>query len=128
MLREPVPQLSDDAKRRLSWMNHFDIKKNVRSTCRLFRISPSTFYHWKKKFRAEDPTTLEDIASRKPKTPKKTKWSYETLLTIERLIEHNPHTKNNDIRQFLARQNVQLSASTITRIMKRYRSHKEKHS
>jgi len=125
-MRHKSTTLAHDAEKRLEWMEAYSITHNARKVCREFKISPSTFYHWRKRFRPEDMTSLQDTASRRPKTPKKTKWTHATLLTIGRLIEHNPHTKHKTIQQFLAKQDVQLSASTITRIMKRYRLQKEK--
>ena len=111
---------------RLAWFLHFEKHGNIRGTCRFFNISPNTFYHWKKRYVSSDPLSLSDTASRKPKTAKKTRWNYQTLLLIERFTEHNPDADQKHIRLFLSKQNVQLSASTISRIIKRMRQHKER--
>ncbi len=113
------------AQDRLAWFLHFEKSKNIRHTCKYFHISPSTFYHWKKRYIPGNLLSLRDSASRKPKTAKKTKWNYQTLLLIERFTEHNPDANQKQIRLFLSKQNVQLSASTISRIYQRIKRHKE---
>lgn len=110
--------LSEKATKRLNWFIYQQKFKNARLTCRHFGISPSTFYHWKKKYVPSNPLTLEDISSRRPHTPKKTRWTFQTLILINQLLEQKPDSRNVDIQLFLTKQGVQLSASTISRIMK----------
>ncbi len=57
------PVLSRKARTRLTW---FDYAKghSVSATCRHFGIARSTYYGWKKRYRLDDLTTLEDRSSR----------------------------------------------------------------
>jgi transposase len=113
--------LSRAAKTRVRWMQHFMTYRSARLTCRHFGISPSTFYHWKKKFDPSCLITLEDRASRKPKNKRRPKWNGETLLLIERFISLNQFVKHKRIQEFLAAQGVQVSASTVSRMLKQLR-------
>ncbi|MBI2443515.1 MAG: helix-turn-helix domain-containing protein [Candidatus Levybacteria bacterium] len=117
--------LSRNAKNRCRWMLYFEKYKNSRLTCRHFGISPSTFYHWKRKYNPENLQSLEDTASRRPKNLRRAKWNFQTLILIQRLLENRPHSKNKAIQVFLAKQGVQLSASTMTRVMKQYRNYQQ---
>ena len=117
--------LSKEAKTRLKWLEHYAKFTNARLTCRHFGISPSTFYHWKRKYKPEDLTSLEDIASRRPKNLRKPRWDYKTLVLINRFLEHRPGAKNKAIEYFLATQNVHLSSTTVWRMMKLLASHKK---
>ena len=56
--------ISKEAKKRLSWLDHNRKTSNARLTCRYFGISPQTFYRWKKRYNAHDLSTLESRSSR----------------------------------------------------------------
>jgi transposase len=115
-------QLSRDAKTRLKWMEHYAKFRSGRLTCRHFGISPDTFYLWKRRYNPADLTSLEDsLRTKKPGSKRKTKWMMEHVLLIERLIEHNPQTNIRGVKAFLAQHNVQVSISTMYRMMRHLR-------
>src|SRR6266480_3193714 len=62
-------ELSQDALRRLTWMDwYFSHEKNAELTCRHFGISKSVFYRWKNRFNKRNLKTLEfDTKTRRPK-------------------------------------------------------------
>lgn len=61
------PQLSQEAKSRLKWMDYCNQTKNISLTCRHFNISRKTFHKWKKLY---DPYNLATLESR-DKAPKR---------------------------------------------------------
>lgn len=58
---------SDEAKRRLRWLDHHAKSKNAVLTYRYFGISESYFWKWKKRFEINRLKGLED----NPKKPKR---------------------------------------------------------
>jgi transposase-like protein len=123
----PLQSVSKQGKLRLSWMVHYKKFNNARLTCRHFGISPSTFYHWKRKFeRSASVEGLEDLASRRPHHLRQPKWNQATLLLINRFLEQHPQSSNKAIQTFLIKHNVQVSASTLSRIMRKLLTHKQK--
>lgn len=61
--------LSEDAKQKLAWFDHYEKHgKNARVTCRYFGISPATFYRWKKGCNLNDLSSLEDNKKNKRNT------------------------------------------------------------
>ena len=61
-----LPNLSREAKRRLSWMDHYRKTGNASLTCRYFGISRETFYEWKRRYNPYHLESLEE-KSRRPK-------------------------------------------------------------
>ena len=58
-LLNPSPKLSQEAKTRLKWMDHYRQTKNISLTCRHFDISRKTFHKWKKIYNPYNLATLE---------------------------------------------------------------------
>ncbi|MDP3941434.1 MAG: helix-turn-helix domain-containing protein [bacterium] len=111
-------QLSKAGKKRLRWMEHYKKYRSARLTCRHFGISPDTFYSWKKRYNPEELGSLED-RSRRPKKLRQPTWNYKTLLMVRRLREENPTISNSAIRTFLNKQELHLSPSMLSNILKR---------
>jgi transposase InsO family protein len=65
-LLTPSPKLSQEAKTRLKWMDHYRQTKNISLTCRHFDISRKTFHKWKKIYNPYSLATLES----KDRSPK----------------------------------------------------------
>ncbi len=57
-------KLSDNARKRLKWMDYYVEKGNASLTCRRFDIPRSTFYYWLGRFYPNDLISLEDEARR----------------------------------------------------------------
>lgn len=104
------------AKVRLRWMAHYEKYKNVRLTCRHFAISPSTFYLWRKRYNPNDFASLEDKASRRPKTLRKPAWAGELVSNITKLRQRNPQMGKIRLARELTKQDIHVSASTVGRI------------
>lgn len=119
--------LTREGKNRLRWMLHYEKYHNARFTCRHFGLSPSTFYLWKKKYKPDDLASLEDTASRRPKNLRKATWDFKTLVLINRFLEHKPSANSKTIRGFLQSQGVQLSATTIWRMLRKLKTIKQQH-
>ena len=64
-----IPVLSQEAKKRLKWMDYCRRCQNASKTCRYFGISRKTFYYWKKRY---NPYHLESLEARS-KRPKNTR-------------------------------------------------------
>lgn len=109
------PVLSSEAKRRLKW---FDYAKThtPTETCRHFDIARSTFYKWKGRYAANDLTTLEDRSSR-PRRCRGRQWTPAQAAAVRQVRAAHPRWGKAKITVVLARDGVQLSASTVGRIL-----------
>jgi transposase InsO family protein len=99
-------------------MDHYSVHGNARLTCRHFDISAQTFYRWKRRFDPYDLTTLEDgshrpLKSRVPQTPPAV---VEKLLALRRKY---PRWGKDKLVILLRREGVQISTSTVGRVLKR---------
>jgi len=112
--------ISPGAVARLRWMDHYSVHGNARLTCRHFDISAQTFYRWKRRFDPFDLTTLEDGSHRplhapSPQTPP---------AVVERILalrEKYPRWGKMKLVVLLKREGIQVSASSVGRVMKRLR-------
>ena len=59
-----LPILSQEAKQRLKWMDHYRKCRNASQTCRYFGISRKTFYYWKKRYNPYHLESLEQKSKR----------------------------------------------------------------
>jgi len=110
--------ISAVAAARLRWMDHYRLHKNARKTCRHFDISPQTFYRWKRRFDPEDLTTLEDGSHR----PQRCRASQTSPVVVERILalrQKYPRWGKKKLVVLLRREGIQLSASSVGRVMKR---------
>src|SRR3989344_9589947 len=82
------PTLSKSARQRLRWFDYYRHCGNVSLTCRHFGIARKTFYHWQKRYRPTDLTSLEE-ASRKPKRLRQWQGSRQEELNILALRRKN---------------------------------------
>ncbi len=109
------PVLSRKARTRLKWFD--DAKShNVSATCRHFGIARSTFYGWKKRYRRDDPTTLEGRSSR-PRRCRGRQWTAAQVEAVRTIRAAHPRCGKAKIVVVLARDGMRLSASTVRRIL-----------
>lgn len=112
-----APELSRDAKRRLQmldWYRSHD--ENGRLTCRHFGVSPDTFYHWKRRFKPENLTFLED-RSHKPKRLREPTWSPELAAAVLQQRETHPCWGKDKLVVLLRDAGWEVSTSMVGRIL-----------
>ena len=112
--------LSHAAKRRLKWFDYAQ-SHTPTETCRHFDIARSTFYKWKKRYRPDDLTTLEDRSSR-PRRCRGRQWTAAEVEAVRRVRAAHPRWGKAKIVVLLARDGVRLSASTVGRILTHLRA------
>jgi len=110
--------ISREARKRLRWFDHYHKNGNARLTCRYFGISPQTFYRWKRRFDRYDLTTLESVSSR-PHRVRKSQTPSEVVERIRELREQYPRWGKDKLAVLLHREEIEISASTVGRVIKR---------
>ena len=112
-----LDDLSAEAKRRLKWFDwHRQHGENVSLTCRHFGIARETFYRWKRRYQPAALSRLEDRSSR-PKHCRQRQWTTAAVLSVQRMREEYIGWGKEKLRVLLSREGVNLSASTIGRIL-----------
>lgn len=113
--------LSEEANRRLKWMEHYAQRgHNAARTCRHFDISRQTFYRWWHRFEREGPLGLEGC-SRRPQRLRRPTWDAtleQAVLTVRRQY---PRWGKDKLVVLLRRQGRVLSTSMVGRILRRLR-------
>lgn len=119
LARIPVG-LSNEARRRVKWFDHYHQSGNVSKTCRYFGISRKTFHKWKKRYSRYYLPTLED-KPRRPQRFRQSKIPMEQIFLVKRLRTKYPYYSKYKLSVILKRDHsVVLSASTVGRIIKKY--------
>ena len=113
-------RISEEGSKRLRWMDHYARHGNARLTCRHFDISAQTFYRWKNRFDPEDLTTLE-AESRRPQHVRKPLTPAPIQDRILELRMKYPRWGKDKLVVLLRREGIQVSTSTVGRVMKRLR-------
>jgi len=119
--------ISSEAHARLSWMDYYFKTGNARLTCRHFGISPDTFYRWKKRYRSNCLSTLEDDRrSRRPNVLRRPETSIEVVEKIKSLRETYPRWGKEKLFILLKKElikerktNLLVSVSTVGRTIER---------
>ena len=113
--------MSEEAQKRYAWFEYYEkCGRNARKTCRHFGISPDTFYRWKKRYRPEDPSSLEDEKkSSRPKQKRSLSISRETTDRIKVLLETHSVNSKKEIQDLLKKENIIISLPTLYRIINR---------
>jgi len=91
---------------------------NTCLTARHFGIGRMTLYRWLKNFRQFGVIGLNE-RSRKPKGLRQPTTPWNTIIRIIQLRKQYPAWSKYKIKKLLAREGVQISASTVGRILKR---------
>lgn len=110
--------MSEEAAKRLRWMDHYARCGNVRLTCRHFGISAQTFYRWKRRFDPYDLTTLE-CCSRRPHRVRKPVTPGPVQDRILGLRTKYPRWGKDKLVVLLRKEGIRVSTSTVGRVMKR---------
>ena len=122
-LRDRVRQgsLSKEAAKRLRWMDHYAGHGNARLTCRYYGISAQTFYRWKNRYDPYDLRTLEE-ASRRPHRVRRPETPAGVEGRIVELRDRYPRWGREKLAVLLGREGIELSGSTVGRVMARLRT------
>ena len=114
-----IADLSHEARKRLGWFDYYEGHgRNARQTCRHFGMSPDTFYHWKRRYRPDDLTILEDH-TRRPKHVRQPTWTPEVAQAVLELREKYPCWGKAKLVHLLAKMGITVSESMVGRIIKR---------
>jgi len=115
--------ITREGKARLAWFEYYhQHQDNARLTCRHFGISPQTFYRWLRRYDPYHPKTLESHSHR-PKRIRQPTYSAEQIEAVRLLREQYPRWGKDKIKVLLERQDIQLSASTVGRILHYLKAH-----
>lgn len=117
LARLNLKELSPEAKLRLKWFDWYaSHDQNASLTCRHFGISRQTFYRWKKRYDPKHLQSLEDRSS-VPHKRRHRMWTTAQVLAVQKLREEYPWCGKDKLKVFLKRAEVELSASTVGRIL-----------
>lgn len=120
-----TPDISRDAHNRIKWFDYYrSHEENARLTCRHFGISPPTFYRWLKRYDPYHPRTLES-RSHRPRRVRQPTYTTATIEAVRQLREQYPRWGKDKLRVLLAKQSIQLSASTVGRILNYLKIHRQ---
>lgn len=116
--RQHLAELSQEAKRRLKWIEWHDAHgRNVSLTARHFAISRQTFYRWLRRYDPQDLRSLEDRPSR-PKRRQRPTWTTAQILAVKKLRERFPRWGKLKLAILLIREGITLSVSMVGRILR----------
>jgi transposase len=120
-LSQLPPDRAEEIKRKLGWFEYYEkCGKNARHTCRHFRISPDTFYRWKKRYDPQNLLSLvDDKKTRRPKNLRQPTTPPWVIARIKELKEDYPEWSGNKLFIQLKKEGVSISVSTVRRIIKR---------
>ena len=114
-----VNSLTERAKYKLKILDwHRTHGNNNSLTARHFGISRMTLYRWIKRFKRYGITGLNE-ESRKPKHLRQPTTSWNTVIRIVQLRKQYPVWSKYKLRALLIREGIQVSASTVGRVLKR---------
>ena len=114
------PNLSKQAKLRLSWMDYARRSGDVSLTCRHFGISRSLFYKWHYAYVRLGPKGLES-RSHRPHQVRLPTTPTPVVDIVRSLRKANPEMSKYKLAVLLSREHgLTLSPSTIGRIITRY--------
>ena len=114
-------RLPKPAKLRLMWFDYYNTHgKNAALTARHFGVAKSCFFKWKQRYDRLGPAGLRD-QSKRPKTSRQPLTPLPVVDAIRTLRKTNPEFSKYKLAVILERDyGYRVSASTISRIMRRY--------
>lgn len=120
LLNTPEAQrLSPAAQQRLGWVVGFVASgDSISETCVRLGVARSTFHRWLERFDPNDLTTLEE-KSHEPLNVRTSDVPDDVVAMIREERERSPLAGKERIREILKERGVDLSASTIGRIIER---------
>ncbi len=114
-----VNSLTERAKYKIKILDWYRTHGNNNSlTARHFGIGRVTLYRWLKKFKQLGVVGLDE-ESRKPKHIRQPTTFWNTVIRIVQLRKLYPVWSKYKLRVLLAREEIQISASTVGRVLKR---------
>jgi len=118
-----IPILSDEAKKRLKWLDWYaSHDNNARLTCRHFGLSPDVFYRWKNRFNPYNLISLEDDKiTRTPHKVRKPETDHAIVKRVKQIREEYPRWGKKKIWKILDREDVKTTISTVGRTLTRLR-------
>ncbi len=116
-LSKRIADITHDANKRLKWFDYYGSHgQNARETCRHFGISPDTFYRWKRQYRPDDLSSLEEH-SRRPRRVRQPTWNSQTVKAVQDLREAYPRWGKAKLARLLKERGVSVSESMVGRII-----------
>jgi len=117
--RQAAPDLSRDARRRLSMLDwHRAHGGNVSLTARHYGVGRSTVYRWLGRYDRFHLETLEDRGSA-PHRRRRPTWTLAQLQAVRSIRERYPRWGKDKLRILLQRAGMVLSTSMVGRILGR---------
>lgn len=114
-----VNSLTERAKYRIKVLDWYRMQgNNVSRTCWHFGIGRMTFYRWLRKFQRYGVVGLNE-QSQRPKNFRRPTTAWNTVIRIVQLRKQYPAWSKYKLRALLAREGIQVSASTVGRVLKR---------
>jgi len=114
-----VNSLTERAKCKIKILDWHRAHGNNNSlTARHFGIGRMTLYRWLRRFKRSGVIGLNE-ESRKPKRLRQPTTSWNTVIRIVQLRKQYPVWSKYKIRALLAREGIQVSASTVGRVLKK---------
>lgn len=111
--------LTEQAKHKIKIMDWYRVhNQNAALTARHFGIGRATFHRWLRRYRQQGLVGLNEY-SRKPKRLRKPTTSPEVAMRIVQLRKQFSAWSKYKLRALLTREGINISASTIGRILKR---------
>lgn len=115
------PQLSQEAKSRLKWMDYYRQTRNISLTCRHFNISRKTFHKWKKIYNPYNLSTLES----RDKAPKRRRQreisSEQEMRIVELRKKHILYGKEKLAQRYREIHSETISAWKVQKTIEKYR-------
>lgn len=117
LARLHLKEISRQARSRLAFIDwYFAHGKNASLTCRHFGISRQTFYRWFRRYDPYNLATLEDRSS-VPRRRRQRQWTTDQVLAVQAFRERYPRWGKEKLQRLLLRAGVNLSVSTVGRIL-----------
>ncbi len=118
------PNTSEEIKKKLGWFEYYEkCGKNARQTCRHFRISPDTFYRWKKRYNPNNLLSLaDDKKTRRPKNLRQPTTPPWVVTRIKELKKKYPLWSGNKISIQLNNEGIPITVSTVRRTINRLKN------
>jgi len=113
--------LSQEARKRLKWMDYYRQCRNASLTCRHFGISRKTFYKWLARYNSSNLYSLED-QSRTPIRKRQREITQEQEMRIVELRkEHLKYGKLKIARLYLEEYGEEISSWKVQKVIELYK-------
>jgi len=110
------PEITEKERNKLRAVLLLRQTKQPMMVCQLFGISKATLYRWHGSVDLKDPSTLKE-KSRRPKKVRKPCWTHKQVLAVRDLRTQYPRWGKDKLALLLLPQGINLSVSTVGRIL-----------